>query len=61
MIGRREEETKMIDNIENQNEPDDQPDFEPEDCDECGCEAGEFGAEDWNNGHYSCPQCGAVC
>jgi hypothetical protein len=39
----------------------DEPDYEPEDCDECGCEAGEFEDSDWDNGHYKCPQCGAVC
>lgn len=39
---------------------DELPSYEPEDCKECGCEAGEFGDEDWDNGHYKCPQCGAV-
>lgn len=39
----------------------DEPDYEPEDCEECGCEAGNFGDEDWDCGHYKCPDCGAVC
>lgn len=43
------------------NEELDVPDYEPEDCDECGCTAGEFEDADWDNGHYRCPQCGAVC
>ena len=37
------------------------PMYEPEGCEECGAEAGDFGDEDWDNGHYSCPYCGAVC
>ena len=39
----------------------DEPDYDPEDCEECGCPAGDFGDEDWNGGHYVCPECGAVC
>lgn len=31
---------------------------EPEDCDECGCEAGEFGPEDYVDGRWVCPECG---
>ena len=50
-----------IPNNTQQNEDLDIPDYEPEDCDECGCEAGEFEDADWDSGHYICPQCGAVC
>lgn len=35
--------------------------YEPEGCDECGCPPGDFGPEDWDSGHYKCPECGAVC
>lgn len=34
--------------------------FDPEDCEECGCESGEFGDEDYDCGSWKCPQCGAV-
>lgn len=33
---------------------------EPEDCEECGCEACDFGPEDYHSGHWHCPECGAV-
>lgn len=38
----------------------DEPDYLPEDCEECGCPAGDIGADDWDSGHYRCPDCGAV-
>lgn len=39
----------------------DVPSYEPEGCDECDADAGDFGDEDWDSGHYNCPYCGAVC
>ena len=49
----------MFEEIENNDE--DFPTYDPEDCEECGCEAGDFGDEDWKNGCYYCPECGACC
>lgn len=37
-----------------------EPWIDPEDCDECKCESGEFGDEDWISGAWRCPECGAV-
>ena len=39
---------------------DDIPTYDPEDCDVCECEAGEYEDSDWVNGCWHCPQCGAV-
>jgi ssDNA-binding Zn-finger/Zn-ribbon topoisomerase 1 len=39
---------------------DDIPGFDPEDCEEYGLEAGQFGDEDYENGAWKCPECGAV-
>lgn len=36
----------------------DLPAYDPEDCEECGCEAGEFEDSDWKNGAWHCPECG---
>lgn len=33
---------------------------EPEDCDECGCEACDFGPEDYVCGRWVCPECAAT-
>ena len=32
--------------------------YEPEECESCGCPAGDFGDEDWVNGTWVCPECG---
>jgi ribosomal protein L37AE/L43A len=37
-----------------------EPDFDPEECEECGVPAGDFGKEDFVNGAWRCPECGAV-
>lgn len=37
-----------------------EPWCEPEDCDECGFPAGDFGDEDCICGVWRCPECGAV-
>jgi hypothetical protein len=47
----------MVDDDENST----YPSFEPEDCESCGCPAGDFSDEDWDSGHYKCPECGCVC
>lgn len=39
---------------------DDEPWIEPEDCEHCGCEAGEFDDGDWECGAWKCPECGCV-
>lgn len=36
------------------------PIWEPEDCAECGCEAGEFEDSDFVGGAWQCPECGCV-
>lgn len=37
-----------------------EPWAEPEDCDECGCPAGEFEESDYDCGAWHCPECGAT-
>lgn len=39
----------------------DEPFYEPEGCEECGCPPGDFGEGDWDSGHWVCPECGACC
>lgn len=38
----------------------DEPFCDPEDCEVCGLPAGDFSDEDWENGSWKCPECGAV-
>ena len=38
----------------------DEPGYDPEDCQECGCLAGDFDDEDWDCGAWTCPKCGAA-
>lgn len=37
-----------------------EPLYEPEVCEDCGCPAGDFGDEDYHGGVWSCPECGQV-
>lgn len=37
-----------------------EPNYEPEDCDECGCPAGDFEDSDFRGGAWQCPECGHV-
>jgi hypothetical protein len=37
-----------------------EPTYDPEDCEECECPAGDFGNEDFINGAWQCPECGSV-
>ncbi len=35
--------------------------YNPEDCEECGCAAGEFGDENYLDcGYWECPECGQI-
>jgi len=36
------------------------PNIAPEDCDVCGCPAGEFDDSDYRDGCWHCPNCGAI-
>lgn len=36
----------------------DEPAYDPEDCEECGCPSGEFEDSDYKNGAWYCPECG---
>jgi hypothetical protein len=41
-------------------EPESLFDYDPEDCEECGCSAGEFEDSCFHNGAWHCPECGAT-
>lgn len=42
------------------NEIPETPDMDPEDCEACGCEAGEFEDSNWSCGAWHCPECGTA-
>lgn len=46
--------------MEAQDEKKDEPWIEAEDCEFCGCEAGEFEDANWVGGAWQCPECGQV-
>lgn len=39
-------------------EDDNEIPYDPEDCDECDCPAGDFEDSDYRNGAWHCPECG---
>ena len=46
--------------MEEDNFEEQEPWCDPEDCEECGCPAGDFEDSDYVNGAWQCPECGSV-
>ena len=42
------------------NEFHEEPDMDPEDCEACGCEAGNFEDSHYVDGVWRCPECGTA-